>query len=72
MVALGDDVVIAAMARPDRLQRHGRSGLAADHAWGPGLVEGSLTGLLVLAGIPSASAVLSTLAFRAASYWLRG
>jgi uncharacterized protein (TIRG00374 family) len=37
---------------------------------GLGLVEGSLTGLLVLAGIPAANAVLSTLAYRLASYWL--
>lgn len=37
---------------------------------GLGIVEGSLTGLLVLAGIPAAKAVLSTLAYRLASYWL--
>jgi uncharacterized protein (TIRG00374 family) len=37
---------------------------------GLGLVEGSLTGLLVLAGIPASKAVLSTLAYRVASYWL--
>jgi uncharacterized protein (TIRG00374 family) len=37
---------------------------------GLGLVEGSLTGLLVLAGIPAPRAVLSTLAYRVASYWL--
>jgi len=37
---------------------------------GLGLVEGSLTGLLVLAGIPASKAVLSTLAYRLASYWL--
>ena len=36
---------------------------------GLGLVEGSLTGLLVLAGVPAAKAVLSTLAYRVASYW---
>jgi uncharacterized protein (TIRG00374 family) len=37
---------------------------------GLGVVEGTLTGLLVLAGIPAANAVLSTLAYRLASYWL--
>lgn len=37
---------------------------------GLGLVEGSLTGLLVLSGVPGANAVLSTLAYRVASYWL--
>jgi uncharacterized protein (TIRG00374 family) len=37
---------------------------------GIGLVEGSLTGLLILAGVPAADAVLSTLAYRLASYWL--
>jgi uncharacterized protein (TIRG00374 family) len=37
---------------------------------GLGIVEGSLTGLLVLAGIPAANAALSTLAYRLASYWL--
>ncbi|HML00119.1 MAG TPA: lysylphosphatidylglycerol synthase transmembrane domain-containing protein [Acidimicrobiales bacterium] len=37
---------------------------------GLGLVEGSLTGLLVLAGIPASKAVLSTLAYRLASYWI--
>jgi len=37
---------------------------------GLGLVEGSLTGLLVLAAVPASKAVLSTLAYRLASYWL--
>lgn len=37
---------------------------------GLGIVEGTLTGLLVLAGIPAAKAALSTLAYRLASYWL--
>lgn len=37
---------------------------------GLGIVEGSLTGLLVLAGVPATKAVLSTLAYRLASYWL--
>lgn len=37
---------------------------------GLGIVEGSLTGLLVLAGIPAGKAVLSTLAYRLLSYWL--
>ena len=37
---------------------------------GLGLVEGSLTGFLVLAGIPASKAVLSTLAYRLASYWI--
>ncbi len=37
---------------------------------GIGIVEGSLTGLLVLAGIPSANAVLATLAYRLFSYWV--
>lgn len=37
---------------------------------GLGIVEASLTGLLVLAGISSSSAVVATLAFRIGSYWL--
>jgi uncharacterized protein (TIRG00374 family) len=37
---------------------------------GLGLVEGSLTGLLVLAGIPAANAFVATLAYRVSSYWL--
>jgi len=38
---------------------------------GLGIVEASLTGLLVLAGIPSSSAVVATLAFRIGSYCCR-
>ena len=37
---------------------------------GLGLVEASLTGLLVLAGVDSSQAVLATLTYRLASYWL--
>jgi uncharacterized protein (TIRG00374 family) len=37
---------------------------------GLGLVEGSMVGLLVLAGIPAGSAVLATLGYRILSYWL--
>ncbi len=37
---------------------------------GLGLVEASLSGLLVLANVPSANAVVATLAFRLGSYWL--
>lgn len=37
---------------------------------GLGIVEASLTGLLVLAGLSGAEAVLATLAYRLASYWL--
>jgi uncharacterized protein (TIRG00374 family) len=37
---------------------------------GLGIVEASLSGLLVLAHIPSANAVVATLAFRVGSYWL--
>nr|MBW4079123.1 flippase-like domain-containing protein [Acidobacteriota bacterium] len=37
---------------------------------GLGIVEASLSGLLVLANVPSASAVVATLAFRVSSYWL--
>jgi len=37
---------------------------------GLGIVEASLSGLLVLARIPSANAVVATLAFRVGSYWL--
>ncbi|HET6191417.1 MAG TPA: lysylphosphatidylglycerol synthase transmembrane domain-containing protein, partial [Trebonia sp.] len=37
---------------------------------GLGIVEASLTGLLVLAGIPAGHAVLAVLAYRIASYWL--
>jgi len=37
---------------------------------GLGIVEASLTGLLVLAGVPSGDAFLATLTYRLASYWL--
>ena len=37
---------------------------------GLGLVEASLTGLLVLAEVDSSQAVLATLAYRIASYWI--
>jgi uncharacterized membrane protein YbhN (UPF0104 family) len=37
---------------------------------GLGLVEASLTGLLVLANVDSSQAVLATLTYRIASYWL--
>jgi uncharacterized protein (TIRG00374 family) len=37
---------------------------------GLGIVEASLTGLLVLAGVSSEKAVVATLAYRLASYWL--
>jgi uncharacterized protein (TIRG00374 family) len=37
---------------------------------GLGLVEASLSGLLVLANIPTGDAVVATLAFRLGSYWL--
>jgi uncharacterized protein (TIRG00374 family) len=37
---------------------------------GLGIVEASLSGLLVLAGVPAGQAVLATLAYRIASYWL--
>lgn len=37
---------------------------------GLGIVEASLSGLLVLANVPSANAVVATLAFRIGSYWL--
>jgi uncharacterized protein (TIRG00374 family) len=37
---------------------------------GLGLVEASLTGLLVLAGVHAGDAALATLAYRLASYWL--
>ena len=37
---------------------------------GLGIVEASLTGLLVLAGVDSSQAALATLAYRIASYWL--
>ena len=37
---------------------------------GIGIVEASLTGFLVLAGLSGADAVLATLAYRLASYWL--
>jgi uncharacterized protein (TIRG00374 family) len=36
---------------------------------GLGLVEASLTGLLVLAQVDSSQAVLATLTYRLASYW---
>ena len=37
---------------------------------GLGIVEASLTGLLVLAGVTSSDAVLATLTYRLASYWV--
>lgn len=37
---------------------------------GIGFVEATLTGFLVLAGVPHGSAVLATLAYRLASFWL--
>jgi hypothetical protein len=37
---------------------------------GLGIVEASLSGLLVLANVPSADAVVATLAFRLGSYWM--
>ena len=37
---------------------------------GLGLVEASLGGLLVLAGVHGGDALLATLAYRLASYWL--
>jgi len=37
---------------------------------GLGLVEASLAGLLVLAGVHGGDALLATLAYRLASYWL--
>jgi len=37
---------------------------------GLGIVEASLSGFLVLAGLSGAEAVLATLAYRLASYWL--
>jgi uncharacterized protein (TIRG00374 family) len=37
---------------------------------GLGIVEASLTGLLVLAGVNSSQAALATLAYRLSSYWL--
>ena len=37
---------------------------------GLGLVEASLSGMLVLAGVRVGDALLATLAYRIASYWL--
>jgi uncharacterized protein (TIRG00374 family) len=37
---------------------------------GIGIVEASLSGLLVLAGVPGGSAIVATLAFRLVTYWL--
>jgi uncharacterized protein (TIRG00374 family) len=37
---------------------------------GLGIVEASLSGLLILAGVPASYALLATLAYRLASYWL--
>ena len=37
---------------------------------GLGIVEASLSGLLVLAGVPGGEALVATLAYRLASYWL--
>jgi uncharacterized membrane protein YbhN (UPF0104 family) len=35
-----------------------------------GVVEGSLSGLLILAGVHPGEAFLATLAYRVAAYWL--
>lgn len=37
---------------------------------GLGIVEASLSGLLVLAAVPSASAIVATLAYRLVTYWM--
>jgi uncharacterized protein (TIRG00374 family) len=37
---------------------------------GLGIVEASLSGLLILAGVPRGEACVATLAYRLASYWL--
>jgi uncharacterized membrane protein YbhN (UPF0104 family) len=37
---------------------------------GLGIVEASLSGLLILAGVPGGKALVATLAYRLASYWL--
>jgi uncharacterized protein (TIRG00374 family) len=37
---------------------------------GLGIVEASLSGLLVLAKVPSSSAIIATLAYRLVTYWL--
>jgi uncharacterized protein (TIRG00374 family) len=37
---------------------------------GLGIVEASLSGLLILAGVPGGQALVATLAYRLASYWL--
>jgi uncharacterized protein (TIRG00374 family) len=37
---------------------------------GLGIVEAGLTGMLVLAGIPAAQALVATLAYRIVSYWV--
>ena len=37
---------------------------------GLGFVEAGLTGVLTLAGIPASEAVLATLLYRLAAYWL--
>jgi uncharacterized protein (TIRG00374 family) len=37
---------------------------------GLGIVEASLSGLLILAGMNAGDALLATLAYRLASYWL--
>jgi hypothetical protein len=37
---------------------------------GLGVVEASLSGLLVLAGVPSGRAIIATLAYRLVTYWL--
>jgi uncharacterized protein (TIRG00374 family) len=37
---------------------------------GLGIVEASLTGFLVLAGVSSGDALLATLTYRLASYWV--
>ena len=37
---------------------------------GLGIVEASLSGLLVLAGVPSAAAIVATLAYRLVTYWI--
>jgi Lysylphosphatidylglycerol synthase TM region len=47
-----------------------RSSPCSPHPRGIGIVEASLTGTLVLAGVKPAQAVVATLAYRLAQYWI--
>jgi uncharacterized membrane protein YbhN (UPF0104 family) len=60
----------AALPRTAGLLRHRHHRAPPVHSGGLGIVEASLSGLLILAGVHPGDAVLATLAYRVASDWL--